>query len=108
MRRATALHQPDQRVQIDPAFTRELLGQTPVEAGPAQALPSPADDLGGPRAGAGVCSASKVHACLAPEQDPFLPSGHFTARPGGRDVSGGGLGALRDGGVSVNAAAEVR
>ena len=93
-RRATALDELDESVQIDPALARELLGQTPVEAGLAQPRAAPGDDLGRPWACAGLWSASKVHVCLAPEQDLFLlPSGRA-------------LGPLRDGGAWVNAAAE--
>jgi hypothetical protein len=94
LRRATALDQLDECVQIDPALARELPGQAPVEAGLAQACAAPGDDFGRPWACAGLWSASKVHVCLAPEQDLFLlPSGRA-------------LDPLRDEGAWVNAAAE--
>ena len=54
-RRAAALHQLDQCVQVHRALARELLGQPAVEAGLAQSRPAPGDDLGRSPPGAG-CS----------------------------------------------------
>ena len=41
--RATALNQPDQRVQIHAALMRQLLGQRGAEAGLAQPCAAPGD-----------------------------------------------------------------
>jgi hypothetical protein len=56
-----ALDQLDQGVKVNRALARELLGEPVVEAGLAQSLAAPHDDLSRPRTQAGVLSGSKVH-----------------------------------------------
>jgi hypothetical protein len=78
LRRAAALDELDERVQVHPAFARELVGQTRLEARPAQTRSAPRHDVGRPAATAGVVSDSKVHASLAPGPARFLPRSRFT------------------------------
>jgi hypothetical protein len=75
--RAAALDQLDQSVQVHGALTRELLGQFVVEAGLAQSLATPGDDL----ARSGLASGSKCHASLARAGGQFLPPGRDLAEP---------------------------
>ena len=85
-RRAAALDQPDQRVQIRAALVRQLLGQRGAEACLAQPCAAPGDRVGwlsnagclafasSLSAGSGLSAGSRVHAYLAPARGPFLPS----------------------------------
>ena len=73
-RRAAALDQPDQRVQIDAALAREVVCQFPVETGLAQSRSAPRDNVG--RSSPEPCPffGTKVHVSLAHASAPFLPS----------------------------------
>jgi hypothetical protein len=69
-----ALDQLDQGVKVNRALARELLGEPVVEAGRAQSLAAPRNDLGRPRTRAGVLSGSKIHVfLLARTRRRFLP-----------------------------------
>ena len=108
LRRATALHQADEGVQIDPALMRQLFGQICLEPGLAQARPSPCDDLVRPAAGPCLLSGSNVHFFLAPGRGPFLlPVAVPRAGARATDAPGRDLGSLLDGSASVKAAAEI-
>jgi hypothetical protein len=78
-RRAAALDQLDQRMQVDRALARELLGQGRPETRLMQAGPPPCDGVvassAGRRLAAGpkVSSGSEIHALLAPSGEHFLP-----------------------------------
>jgi hypothetical protein len=68
---AAALDQLDQRVQIDAALAREVLGEFGVEAGLSQSCATPGDDVGR-SSRPGLFSGSKVHVSLARRREPFL------------------------------------
>jgi hypothetical protein len=71
-RRAAALDELDQRVQIDAALAREVLGEFGVEAGLSQSCATPGDDVGRWSSRPGLFSDSKVHVSLARRREPFL------------------------------------
>ena len=79
-RRTAALDQLDQRVQVNCALARELLGQGCAETGLVQPGAPPRNGVVGSSAGrrvsAGprVSSGSEIHVSLAPAREPFLPS----------------------------------
>ena len=71
---AAALDQLDQRVQIDAALARQVLGELGVEAGTSQSCTTPGDDIGRCSSRPVPFSGSKVHISLARRREPFLPS----------------------------------
>jgi len=86
-RRTAALDQLDQRVQVDRALARELLGQGRAETGLAQPGAPPRDGVVGSSAGrrlpAGlrVSSGSEIHVSLAPARRSFLPTNNGAGAP---------------------------
>ena len=81
-RRAAALNQLDQGVQVHPRVTRDLLGQLEVEARAQQSLQPPADPAGRCPAGTDLLSTMQVHISLAHPHESFLLASGKTSAGG--------------------------
>ena len=86
-RRAAALDESDQRVQVHGAFVRQLLCQRRVEPGLAQPGAAPGDRVVRSSArrrlsaGLGMSSGSEIHASLARPRPVLLPTNSIFEEP---------------------------
>jgi hypothetical protein len=71
-RRATALDELDERMEVHAALACKPLREARLEAGPAKARAAPGDNVRGLAPAAGVVSDSKLHTSLAAGRDRFL------------------------------------
>jgi hypothetical protein len=78
-RRAAALHQPGQRMEVHTALARQFLREYRVEAGVTKTRAAPGDYVGRFLPGPSLLSGCKVHALLAHCDPPLLPPQIATA-----------------------------
>jgi hypothetical protein len=81
-RRAAALDQPGQRVQVHTELLRQFLRERPAEAGVAKPRAAPGHYVGRFLPGPSLLSGSKVHVFLARRELALLPAGSKAGAPG--------------------------